>query len=663
MKVKKIVAFVSALFLIVISMSSCMLLAAGALGSGSSKSKETSEKEEAKLETESETEKTATIEKVIDMTLPDAVKKLRSAGFSNIEYDKFDGWDEARLIVTEQEPDPDKEYPLDQTISLQLKKLCIVSFNLTSEANLMFSRYDIEVYVDDSNLGTASNGQSLFAQMDLLEGKHELKAVNAENNKISATKRIDVTGNMTFTSDMSHDRNSIEFRNAEITEGIDEKIKEASSEKTEEGNASEDTTETAESEKIMINVVGMVLSDAEDALHEAGYFLIDYKTENGKTVMKRSNWIVKEQSIEPGEPVSTSSRITLTCGKLDDYFSDMFAGKTLDEAQRLAEEDDITLGYYDNKTQENITDIVNALSEEEKKDWRVVRASNNVFEHRTASLDITYTGDKEEQSSETKTERKYDLEKNLVVTRWDAAEDLTNMFYVEFSDYDEAGALIQTYFIDGPINPREMGKQFNVIGDLPEWFFLGATVHVKADLIENEILSLEVTEAENSASGTIQEAERATEIVETTEKPKPEMPIMIGTNVDVAEKTANSFGLKADSDEDFGHGTKMRPMQSSSGGLMIDIIYNVNTKEILSASIITNKLATSSEQSAFIIGMAPVLCPVSDSAAVSSWVSSNIDGDVETTINGFVYELGHGIVDNMLYSAGERNWEEWELSH
>ena len=95
----------------------------------------------------------------------------------------------------------------------------------------------------------------------------------------------------------------------------------------------------------------------------------------------------------------------------------------------------------------------------------------------------------------------------------------------------------------------------------------------------------------------------------------------------------------------------------------MDVIYSTSTKEVLCASIVTfSTLSSADEQKAFIKAMAGVLCPSNDQSDVTEWVNSNVGGSAETTINGFVYEVGLGPTGNYLYYAGERNWEEWDSS-
>ena len=150
---------------------------------------------------------------------------------------------------------------------------------------------------------------------------------------------------------------------------------------------------------------------------------------------------------------------------------------------------------------------------------------------------------------------------------------------------------------------------------------------------------------------------------DTTEDTSNEMPLLKGTSLSSAVKKASEYGVVEQYDDDFGHGTRCMALSDSVGGLMLDIIYNSSTDEILCANITTNKLASSNEQKNFVKGMAGVLCPTDDVAEVTSWVNNNVGSKMTTEISGFTYEVGLGPVDNVLYYAGNAEWETWESQH
>jgi hypothetical protein len=177
----------------------------------------------------------------------------------------------------------------------------------------------------------------------------------------------------------------------------------------------------------------------------------------------------------------------------------------------------------------------------------------------------------------------------------------------------------------------------------------------------NETVKVEESKTEEPKEEKAEE--KAQEETKVEEKKEPEMPVFAGSSLDTAVKAAAKYGVVKQFDDDFGHGTNCMALSDSSGGLMMDITYVTATKEIMCATITTNKLATTKQQKAFVKGMASVLCPSADSNDVSSWVSSNAGSNKSTLIGGFTYEVSLGPVDNVLYYAGYNEWENWELSH
>ena len=104
-------------------------------------------------------------------------------------------------------------------------------------------------------------------------------------------------------------------------------------------------------------------------------------------------------------------------------------------------------------------------------------------------------------------------------------------------------------------------------------------------------------------------------------------------------------------------------MRSSNGGLTLDVIYDTTTLEVLCGNVVTfNGLSSYNEQASFINGISSVLCPKSDENDVSTWVSNNVGSSAITTIGGFEYEVALGPSQNLLYYAGNSNWEEWDAS-
>ena len=151
------------------------------------------------------------------------------------------------------------------------------------------------------------------------------------------------------------------------------------------------------------------------------------------------------------------------------------------------------------------------------------------------------------------------------------------------------------------------------------------------------------------------EAESETEDITST------IPVMLGSSLEKAEAVMKTYNVYKSFDTDFGHGTIDRSYVNDDWSLMVDIIYLDETKEILYGDIVTSPLSSKDLQVAFIKNMAKVLCPDLSSEDVSKWVDENVGKEIDTTIDGFSYELSFNPEKhNLIYDAGRINWEEWE---
>lgn len=67
-----------------------------------------------------------------------------------------------------------------------------VSLEIECVENLLFSKYDVDVYVDDSMQGTISHGTTETYNLDLTKGVYEIKFVSAEDDEVTGTVTIDI---------------------------------------------------------------------------------------------------------------------------------------------------------------------------------------------------------------------------------------------------------------------------------------------------------------------------------------------------------------------------------------------------------------------------------------------------------------------------------------
>lgn len=618
------------------------------------------------------------MENVVDMTLPEAEEALRSAGFSNIASNVDTEADKTQWIVTGQsiaagEPaDPESEINL--TCALQ----CKLYLDITSELNLMLNTYDITISLDGTEVGSVANGKGFTYLADVLSGEHQLEFCKSGGESPKATKEITVSGDMTYACDLAHGGSSIDIKNAQILDNI------------------------AGSELEVVSVTGMVLSEAMETLQNIGFSNLHAEPSND--IWDKDNWIVTGQGVPEGTVADKNEYIQLDCIALNDYFNTTYTGKNVNEILELADASGFAVTFEGTAGAD-----VSAMDVDEKNDWIATSARKNSVEDKTAVVTIQYTGEvpestalvpeKEEpailattpaesskttekesskpatttaqskttekestkpvavsnQSSKT-TEKKYDVDKDLVVVQCDPDAKKKNMYTIAFAECDSSGNPTTIYTFKSIVNPHTMGDDFDVAGPLPLWFHVGATVHVKADLFGGYLSQSECTVTR--ATGT---ANNATTGSDQAARSNNEMPIMTGTSVNTVVEAAAAFGLKEKSDEDFGHGTRHKEL-TDSAGLDLSITYATATKEILCGSIVTSNSASPSSQEDFIKGMAGLLCPVEDAEAVTAWVRGNIGNAAETEIGGKIYEVGMGPTGNLLYYAGESNWEEWDAA-
>ncbi len=230
----------------------------------------------------------------LNIPLSEALKKLDEAGFTNIasNAEKDPSWEENRWIVVEQNiPSGTAALP-DEEIQLTCRKICHLYIDLKSEANPLFSTYDMDIFLDDKKIGTVANGQVFTDLSNVLEGDHAIRAVNAGNDSVSASKNLTISEDMTFSADIAHGSN-IEFKNIKTSSG------------------------TQSAELIVDDVVGMVLNNAVSKLTESGFVNIYYQTVDGNSVWDQNNWTVVSQNIEAGSTEDKTVQIVLDVQKTD----------------------------------------------------------------------------------------------------------------------------------------------------------------------------------------------------------------------------------------------------------------------------------------------------------------------------------------------------------
>ena len=86
-----------------------------------------------------------------------------------------------------------------------------VTIEVNCAENLIFSTYDVKIYVDNKYCGLLDHGGSDFYDLKLTEGNHTVKFVSAESSSLDGSTKIRVSGNGTYTFYISCNRNGIDI--------------------------------------------------------------------------------------------------------------------------------------------------------------------------------------------------------------------------------------------------------------------------------------------------------------------------------------------------------------------------------------------------------------------------------------------------------------------
>lgn len=136
-----------------------------------------------------------------------------------------------RIHITIEEP----EYQIN------LKIKCV--------ENLIFSKYDVEVYVDDSYKGTIEHGTEEAFAIELKKGTHTIKFINEEDNSVDGKVKIDVSQDETFKFKISCTSSQIKVKKISEDDEKDDSVKSTES-KTQVESDEDETDEVSDDENV-----------------------------------------------------------------------------------------------------------------------------------------------------------------------------------------------------------------------------------------------------------------------------------------------------------------------------------------------------------------------------------------------------------------------------
>lgn len=165
-----------------------------------------------------------------------------------------------------------------------------VDFEVKCKENIMFSKYDVKIFIDDMSQGTLKHGASETYTKTMKRGSHTIKAVSSEDSSVKGETKINISKAVNVKVEL-------ECTNAEVKVTI-----------TNEGDI--DTKMLN-----MIEVKGLTLDDANKKLKDLGFTNVKSNSADGSNIFFDSSWQVVNQSVEPNTEIVSNTEIVLTCRK------------------------------------------------------------------------------------------------------------------------------------------------------------------------------------------------------------------------------------------------------------------------------------------------------------------------------------------------------------
>lgn len=138
----------------------------------------------------------------------------------------------------------------NQEEEMQVEKFT-VQVEIACEENLLFSRYDVNIFIDDELLGTLEHGATDTYTAELVEGEHTLKAEKEDESDVDGTVEFEVSENTELSYQLFLSSDQIEIEKIEPEQDASQ-----NEEKTDEESAEEikDTEENKDDAEEVLNV-------------------------------------------------------------------------------------------------------------------------------------------------------------------------------------------------------------------------------------------------------------------------------------------------------------------------------------------------------------------------------------------------------------------------
>ena len=133
----------------------------------------------------------------------------------------------------------------NQEEEMQVEKFT-VQVEIACEENLLFSRYDVNIFIDDELLGTLEHGATDTYTVELIEGEHTLKAEKEDESDVDGTVEFEVSENTELSYQLSLSRDQIEIEKIEPEQDVPQKEEKTDEESTKKIKDTEENKDDAE---------------------------------------------------------------------------------------------------------------------------------------------------------------------------------------------------------------------------------------------------------------------------------------------------------------------------------------------------------------------------------------------------------------------------------
>ena len=138
----------------------------------------------------------------------------------------------------------------NQEEKMQVEKFA-VQVEIACEENLLFSRYDVNIFIDDELLGTLEHGATDTYTVELIEGEHTLKAEKEDESDVDGTVEFEVSENTELSYQLSLSRDQIEIEKIEPEQDVPQKEEKIDEESTKKIKDTEENKDEAEAEEVL----------------------------------------------------------------------------------------------------------------------------------------------------------------------------------------------------------------------------------------------------------------------------------------------------------------------------------------------------------------------------------------------------------------------------